>query len=143
MAFLPTVFGSDFDDAFDSFFPDRMVRNAMPANIMSTDVRDKGDNYELSMELPGFDKSDVNVQLKDGNLVVTANAKKESEDKDSQGKLLRRERFSGTRSRSFYVGEGFQPRDIHATFSNGVLTLTLPKKAPAKDEAETTVAIEG
>lgn len=108
---------------------------------MKTDVKETEAEYELSIELPGVKKENVSAELKNGYLKVTATTKRESEDKD--GNYLRKERFEGTSTRSFYVGEKVTEEDIHAKFDNGVLEITVPK-APKKElEEKKTIAIEG
>ncbi len=131
---LPSVFNDRFfnDDFMD--FP--ALRPGRHENtLMKSDVKDMGDHFELHMDLPGFDKEDVKIQLKDGSLSVEATTNTESEEKDENGKFLRRERFQGTCTRSFYVGEDVKPEDIKAKFEKGVLRLDIPKETP-KPEVE-------
>ena len=112
--------------------------------LMKSDVKDAGDHYELTMDLPGFSKDDVKLQLKDGVLNFEATTNKSNDEKDKDGKYLRRERFQGTCSRSFYVGKDVSEDDIKAKFDNGVLTVCVPKKE-AKPEVEDShlIQIEG
>ncbi len=133
---------SFFDDLmmspFDAFFDESGSR---ASSLMKTDVKETEAEYELSIELPGVKKENVSAELKNGYLKVTATTKRESEDKD--GNYLRKERFEGTSTRSFYVGEKVTEEDIHAKFDNGVLEITVPK-APKKElEEKKTIAIEG
>lgn len=141
MALFPALF-TDFDDAFDDPFFANQNWTTQAANAMSTDVKEKDGNYELSMELPGFDKKDVHVQLRDGNLTVSAVRNSDQEKKDQEGRIIRRERVEGSRTRSFYVGDDLKPTDIKASFKNGVLTLTFPKELEAPKQENQTVQIE-
>lgn len=124
-----------FDDLFDDPFftaPAALTQNT----LMRTDIKDDGTNYLLDMELPGFKKEDIQAELKDGYLTVTATRQDNSDTKDKNGKVLRQERFSGSCKRSFYVGDAMHQEDIHASFENGILTLQFPKEAPkAVEEA--------
>lgn len=145
---MPSIFG---EDLFDGFFNDfaRPVRknvsvnNAVPA-VMRTDIREHENGYELDIDLPGYKKEDVQAQLKDGYLTVTATAKKDEDQKEEDGTYIRRERYYGTCSRSFYVGEDVEQKDITAKFENGILKIDVPKKE-AKPEVETNhyITIEG
>ena len=138
---LPSIFGDNlFDDFMDDMFSvDRMPVKTMPS-IMKTDIKETEDQYVLAIDLPGFKKEDVKIHLKDGYLNVTASSQNEEEDKD--GKYLRRERYTGSMTRSFYVGEDLTEEDVKAKFGNGVLTLALPKEAPNKIEEPKYIAIE-
>ena len=104
---------------------------------MKTDIKESEDGYELSIDLPGFQKEEVSAELERGYLTITATKNEEKEDKDDQGKYLRRERYSGSCRRSFYVGDHYGPEDIQAAFENGVLKLTLPKKTKQIEEKKT------
>lgn len=146
MALFPAVFDDPFDDAVSSFFggrPWQQRRSSATSLVMSTDIRDTGSGYEMTIELPGFDKSDVHVQLKDGYLIVSATKVRSSEDSASEGAYVHRERFAGSRSRSFYVGNDLKSTDIKASFANGVLTLMIPKQVEAPKQEDQTVEIEG
>ena len=139
---LPSIFGDNlFDNFMDDMFPtvDRMPMKTMPS-IMKTDIKEAEDQYVLSIDLPGFKKEDVKIHLKDGYLNVSAESK--SEEEDNSGKYLRRERSTGSMTRSFYVGEDLTEEDVKAKFDNGVLTLALPKEAPKKIEEPKYIAIE-
>ena len=109
-----------------------------------TDIKDTGDAYVLEADLPGVKKEDIKAEVKDGYLMITAAANSKTDEKDKTGKYIRRERYSGSMSRSFYVGDGVSQEDIKAKFENGVLTLDVPKKEakPAVEEKKT-IAIEG
>lgn len=133
-------------DLFDEFFKDPFFTTAstrMDSTLMKTDIREKDNQYLLDMELPGFSRDDVHAELKDGYLTITAEREVKKEENDEKGKYLRRERFSGTCKRSFYVGEDIQQDDIHAAFNEGILQLSIPKEAPKKiEEAPRYIPIE-
>lgn len=112
--------------------------------MMSTDVRETESGYEVIMNLPGFTKEDVKGEVKDGYLTVTATTSTSNDEKDAEGKYIRRERYSGSCSRSFYVGEEVTQDDIKAKFEDGTLKLTIPKKEPQVKEAQKRyIEIEG
>ena len=139
---LPSIFGDNlFDNFMDDMFPasERKTVKTMPS-IMKTDIKETDDQYVLSVELPGFNKEDVKLSLKDGYLNISASTQNEDEEKD--GKFLRRERYTGSMTRSFYVGEDITEEDVKAKFGNGVLTLSLPKEAPKKIEEPKYICIE-
>ena len=139
---LPSIFGDNlFDNFMDDMFPasERKTVKTMPS-IMKTDIKETEDQYVLSVELPGFNKEDVKLSLKDGYLNISASTQNEDEEKD--GKFLRRERYTGSMTRSFYVGEDITEEDVKAKFGNGVLTLSLPKEAPKKIEEPKYICIE-
>ena len=129
---LPSIFNDNFvDGLFDDMFsfPSRMnMRQRQGSTLMNTDIQDLGQEYQLEMELPGFDKQDVKAQLHDGYLTVAAKKESSEESKDENGKYVRRERYSGSCQRSFYVGKNLKETDIQAAFDNGVLKLTFPKE---------------
>jgi HSP20 family molecular chaperone IbpA len=145
---LPSIFGEDlFDDFFDGFTrPARSVaRYSTPTTgVMRTDVKETETGYELDLDLPGYKKEDVQAELKDGYLTITANTNSNKDEKDENGKYIRRERYSGTCSRSFYVGENITQEDIKAKFEDGTLKLSIPKKEekPAEEEKKL-ISIEG
>lgn len=154
--YYPTIFDDDFtddffDDVFDfPFFNRRNGRKALPAaGRMSTDVREYDDRYELAMELPGYDKKDIKIDLKDGYLGITAEHTDEKKDdgqdaETEDGKYIRRERFYGKMQRSFYVGKDVKGSDIKASFENGVLKLSVPKvQEQPKVEQKNYIPIEG
>lgn len=122
---LPSIFRNGFFDDFDDFMDWPTV--STDTTLMKSDVKDAGDHYELMMDLPGFKKEDVKLQLKNGVLSFEATTNKNNDEKDDNGKYLRRERFQGTCSRSFYVGRNITENDIKAKFDNGVLTVCIPK----------------
>ena len=111
---------------------------------MKTDIRDVDGNYELSMELPGFQKENVKIQLKDGCLTVQASRTEKKDEKDDNGKYIHKERYTGQCSRSFYVGKELEHEDIHAKYENGVLVVTFPKEGKKKEpEEKKFISIEG
>lgn len=140
---FPSVFRNDFFDDFNDFMDFPTLNKAGTGVLMKSDVKDSGDHFELDMDLPGFKKEDVKLQLKDGVLKVSATTKNEVEDKDANGKYIRRERFQGTCERSFYVGENLTEEDIKAKFTDGVLSVNVPKKeAKPQIEESKYIAIE-
>ena len=126
-------------DLFDDFFTGNTT-----SDVMKTDIVEKDGNYEMSMELPGVKKEDIQMELKDGYLKVTATHGSNSEDKDEKGRVVRKERVSGSYSRSFYVGEGVKQEDIKAKFEDGTLKLEIPKEeAKPAVEQKKYISIEG
>ena len=150
---VPSIFNDSlFDDLF-SFpaFPDfdrdfdhaeRRLYGRHPDRLMKTDVHEHDDHYEVDIDLPGFKKEDINLELEKGYLTVSA-AKNYDKDEKKKGKLIRQERYSGAMQRSFFVGENITEEEIKATFQHGVLSLTVPKKDQAKLPEKKTIAIEG
>ena len=151
---MPSIFGENlFDDFFDSFpfYDDREVRNTEKklygkhaGNLMKTDIKESDEGYKLVIDLPGFTKDEVQVTLNDGYLTISAEKglDKDEQEKDT-GRYIRRERYSGACSRSFYVGEAVTEEDIKANFQHGILTLNVPKKDAKAVNAKKTIAIEG
>lgn len=139
--FVPDVFRRDvFDDFFD--FPMTAARTQQ-ASVMKTDVKELDNGYELEVDLPGIKKEDVKVKLDDGYLTITASTSDSKDEKDKKGNYIRRERFSGSYSRSFYVGDTVTENDIKAKFDNGVLMLDIPKpEALPKQEKTRYIAIQ-
>jgi HSP20 family molecular chaperone IbpA len=112
--------------------------------LMNTDVKDLGNAYEIAMDLPGFKKEDVQAELKDGYLTINATTNTSNDTKDDEGRFIRRERYSGSCSRSFYVGRQVKETDIKARFEDGVLKLDIPKvEAKPAVEDKHYIAIEG
>lgn len=112
---------SAFDDFFRPFFG---FENE--SRVMNTDISEKDGNYVLDIDLPGFEKKDIEVSLDDGYLIVSARKNESNEEKDKHGNYIRRERYAGSYSRSYYVGE-IEEKDISASYNNGTLCITLPK----------------
>ena len=130
---VPDIFGrSVFDDFFMEPFGEAQAPRRMP---MKTDVKETEGGYELDIELPGIKKEDIKVELREGYLTVGAETSEDRDEKDSQGRYICRERYSGSYSRSFYVGKEVTEEDIKARFQDGVLRLDVPKKEP-KPESE-------
>ena len=123
-----------FDNMFDDFFKDPFFARNNVAKVMKTDIQEKDNNYILDMDLPGYDKEDVKAQLKDGYLTITAQKNTNNVQKDEQGNYIRRERYCGKCSRSFYVGDSIKEEDIKASFNNGILELTFPKEVSQKED---------
>lgn len=148
---LPEIFTENlFDDWMDDFFParfhdiDRKLYGRHANREMLTDVRDHEDHYEVEIDLPGFKKDQINVELNNGNLTITASKGLEKNEKNNEGKYVRQERYSGIMTRTFYVGEELTEKDISAKFEDGVLKLNIPKKEAAKEIPEKhTIMIEG
>ena len=144
---MPSVCGRDiFDDFMDDFgFPDvnKELYGKHAKNVMKTDVRELEDGYEIIMDLPGFKKDEIEIMLENGYLNVSATKGLDKDESDKAGKYIRRERYAGSMSRSFYVGDDITHEDIHAKFENGILKLDVPKKEAKAVEAKKRVAIEG
>jgi len=143
---MPSIFGESlFDDFMGDFsLPSNRSFLTMPTqNVMKTDIRETDTDYVLDIDLPGYKKEDVKAQLKDGYLTVSAEHEENKDEKDENGKYLRKERYTGSVSRSFYVGEDLAENDIHAKFDGGILTLSFPKEQPKKVEENKYISIEG
>ena len=146
---MPSIFGESlFDDWFDDFdrqmqHMDRRLYGRNAKREMKTDVREKEDGYEIDMDLPGFKKDQVELNLENGYLTVTANKGIARDQKDDQGRMIRQERYAGSMQRSFYVGRTMTVEDVKARFEDGVLHLNLPKKEAPKLPDKKTICIEG
>ncbi len=147
---MPSIFGENlFDDWMDfpfdkSFFNgrDRLYgKNAK--NIMKTDIRETDNGFELDIDLPGFKKDEVSAELKNGYLIISAAKGLDKDEKDKEGRYIRRERYSGNCTRSFYVGEQVSQEDIKAKFEDGILKIAFPKQDQKKMEENRYIAIEG
>lgn len=138
----PSIFGRDlFDDFFG--YPFGSTKN-ITGEMMKTDIKDTEQGYEITMNLPGVKKEDVKAELKDGYLTVLATSDSNNDKQDEQGRYIRRERYSGSCSRSFHVGEAITQDDIKARFENGTLKMFVPKKEmQAVPEDKKYIAIEG
>lgn len=145
---MPSIFGESlFDEFFDDFArPVKKVTRgsaSVPA-VMRTDVKENETGYELNIDLPGYKKEDVQAQLKDGYLTITATSRTNDDQKEENGKYIRRERYYGTCSRSFYVGEDIRQEDIKAKFEDGILKIGVPKKEDKPEiEENHFIPIEG
>ena len=131
-----------FDNMFDDMFRDPFFTNSNNTKLMKTDIQEKDNNYILDMDLPGYEKEDIKAQLKDGYLTITAQKNTSNDDKDEEGNYIRRERYCGKCSRSFYVGDGIKEEDIKANFNNGILELTFPKEVEQKAEEMKYITID-
>ena len=144
----PSLFNENlFDDLMD--FPkfdfgniDRKLYGKNANRVMKTDVRETEDSYELDMDLPGFKKDEISLELQNGYLTISATKALDQEKKES-GKLIRQERYSGAMQRSFYVGDNLSEEDVKAKFENGVLRLSVPKKEARKVPEKKSIQIEG
>ena len=144
---MPSIFGENLfnDDWMDFGFPevDKALYGKHANNVMKTDVKETDTGYEVDIDLPGFKKDEVQVQLKDGYLTISAAKGLDKDEQDKKGNYIRRERYAGSTSRSFYVGDGVKNDEVHAKFENGVLKLSIPKKAAQEIEADKYISIEG
>ena len=149
---MPSIFGENlFDDDWMDFpFKDEFWGKKNPLygkhaqNMMKTDIRETDGSYELDVDLPGFKKDEIKVQLKDGYLTLSAAKGLDKDEQDKKGNYIRRERYAGACSRTFYVGEDLEQADIKASFKHGILKLSVPKKEEKKQvEEHNYIAIEG
>lgn len=147
MLYMPSLFGENLmDDFFDGFSHDWLPKPAQPkqpAHLMRTDIKENADAYEMAVELPGYKKEDVKLELTDGYLKISASHADNKEEKDSEGRIIRRERYSGSMQRSFYVGDDFTPQDIDAKFEDGILKIDLPKKEVKQISSPKYIEIKG
>ena len=147
---MPSIFGENlFDDWMDFPFDRNFFEGRDPLygkhakNIMKTDVRETDDTYELDIDLPGFKKEEVTAELKNGYMTISATKGLDKDEKDKEGKYVRRERYAGSMSRSFYVGEHVTAEQVHPKYENGILTFEIPKNKEPIEEKEKFIAIEG
>ena len=144
---MPSIFGERlFDDFMDDFaFPDidKKLYGKHAAHIMKTDVKENDNTYEVDIDLPGFKKDEIQIQLENGYVTVSAAKGLDKDEKDKEGKYIRRERYAGNVSRSFYVGDNVRKEDIHPKFENGILSFTVPKEQKAVEKNSHFIAIEG
>ena len=147
---LPSIFGENlFDNWFD--LPDfrdldrveKKLYGKNAARLMKTDVHEREDQYEVDMDLPGFKKEEISLELNNGYLTVSAAKGLDKDENDKKGKLIRQERYAGSMQRSFYVGENLTEEDIKASFKHGVLSLIIPKKEAPKRPEKKQILIEG
>ena len=128
---MPSIFGEDLFDDFMGYPAGRQAAaNAYPQvkDMMKTDIRDVDGNYELDIDLPGFKKDEIQAQISDGYLTIRASKGLDKDQKDDKGRYIRRERYCGECSRSFYIGDGITEKDVSAKFEDGILKLSIPKK---------------
>ena len=147
---MPSIFGENlFDDWMDFPFDDDFFGKRNPLygkhakNMMKTDIREHEEGYELDIDLPGFKKDEINVQLDNGYLTISAAKGLDKDEQDKKGKYIRKERYAGAMQRSFYVGDAVAQEDVKAKFEDGILRLSIPKKDAKAVETKKTIAIEG
>ena len=146
---LPSIFG---ENLFDDFFDDRFGMFPMwntgrdplygkhAKNLMKTDVRETENTYEVDVDLPGFKKDEITVDLKDGYLTISAAKGLDKDEKDKEGRYIRQERYAGACSRSFYVGD-VKPEEVSAKYEDGILKLTMPKQVKREQPKSSSIAI--
>lgn len=147
---MPSIFGENlFDDFMDDFmfstFPDvsKTLYGKNAKNMMKTDVKETEDGYVVDIDLPGFKKDDIKVQLNKGYLTVSAAKGLDKDEKNEKGRYVRRERYAGGISRSFYVGENVKEKDIHPKYEDGILSFNIPKAEKKAVEEDHYISIEG
>ena len=147
--YLPTVFGENLCDVFDDldrdFFrgfgrPEHVLYGKNASRLMKTDVKETDEGYEVDVDLPGFNKDEIKLELNNGYLTIST---EKSLNKENKGKMLRQERYVGSMQRSFYVGGSITEEDIKAKYENGVLSLMIPKKEARKVPEKKQILIEG
>jgi len=147
--YMPSIFGESlFDNMFpfdEKFFTEKKdpLYGKNAKNMMKTDIREHEAGYELDIDLPGFKKDEITVDLENGYLTISAAKGLDKDEEDKKGKYIRKERYAGTMQRSFYVGDAITHEDIKAKFENGILSLTIPKKDAKAVETKKSIAIEG
>ncbi len=150
--YLPTVFGENLMDVFDdfdrSFFRgfgniDHTLYGKHAQHMMKTDVKETDDSYEVDVDLPGFKKDEIHLELNNGYLTISTEKTLEKDNEGKKGKMLRQERYSGVMQRSFFVGEHLTEEDIKASYDSGVLHVIIPKKEAPKAPEKKTILIEG
>ena len=148
----PSIFNDNlFDDLMNLDFPrfvpagnaERKLYGKQSPAIMKTDVLEHEDHYEVNIDLPGFKKEEISLELDNGNLTVSTSRNVNEEEKNEEGKVIRQERYMGAMQRSFYVGEGIDENDVKAKFEDGVLRLTFPKEKEPELPEKKTIMIEG
>ena len=148
---MPSIFGENlFDDFMNDFafpaFPnvEKKLYGKHARNLMKTDVKDTDTGYEVDVDLAGFKKDEIQIELEKGFLTVTAAKGLDKDEKDKKDNYIRRERYAGSMSRSFYVGEHVTEDDIHPKYENGILSFTVPKEeAKAIEDKKHYISIEG
>lgn len=147
---MPSIFGEDLFDDFmnfpfegDFFGGKNPLYGKHQKNLMKTDIRETESGYELDIDLPGFKKDEINAKLENGYLTISAAKGLDKDEQDKKGNYIRRERYAGSMSRSFFVGEGVTQEDVHAKFEDGILKLSVPKKAAKEVEQQRYISIEG
>ena len=144
---MPSIFGENlFNDDWMNFgFPEveKALYGKHASHEMKTDVRETDSGYEVDIDLPGFKKDEINIQLDNGYLSISAAKGFDKDEQDKEGKYIRKERYAGSMSRSFYVGNAITQDDIKAKYESGILRLSVPKKAAEEIESAKRIAIEG
>jgi HSP20 family molecular chaperone IbpA len=152
MSILPAVFGENMMDVFNDFDrdffrgftrPEHMLYGKNAQRMMKTDVKETDEGYELDVDLPGFKKEEIHLVLENGYLTISTEKSLEKDQENKQGRMLRQERYAGVMQRSFYVGEQITEEDVKASYENGILHLTLPKKDAARVPERKQILIEG
>ena len=143
---LPSIFGENlFDDWMNFSFPDidKELYGKHAKNMMKTVVKETENGYEVAIDLPGFKKDEIQLELKDGYLTISAAKGLDKDEKDKKDKYIRRERYAGSMSRTFYVGESITEDKIHAKYENGILLLDVPKEEKKAVPEKRYISIEG
>ena len=141
---LPSIFGENmFDDFFsnDFFGEHNPLYGKHARNLMKTDIKEKDDGYEIAVDLPGFKKDEISLDVKNGYLTISAEKGLDKNEEDKKGRIIRQERYAGACTRSFYIGD-VEPEDVKAKYQSGVLTVVLPKKDQKKLPKDSKIAIE-
>ncbi len=133
---MPSIFEDDFMDDFFGVPARGHRREDVTGSLMQTDVQENATGYTVTMNIPGVKKEDVKAELKEGYLVISASVNTSNEEKEQNGKYIRRERYQGSCSRSFYVGKDLKQEDIKAKFEDGTLKLSIPKKQAIPEKKE-------
>ena len=134
---MPSIFG---EDLFDDWMNWPWSRSYNYNTLMKTDVRETENTYEVDVDLPGFRKDEITVDLKDGYLTISAAKGLDKDEKDKEGRYIRQERYAGACSRSFYVGD-VKPEDVAAKYEDGILKLSMPKQGKPELPKRSTIAI--
>ena len=144
---MPSIFGENLfnDDWMDFGFPevDKALYGKHAGHVMKTDVKETDAGYEVDIDLPGFKKDEISAKLDDGYLTISASKGLDKDEKNKEGKYIRKERYAGAMSRSFYVGGDVTEEDIKAKYEDGILRLSIPKKEAKAVESKKYIAIEG
>ncbi len=143
---MPSIFGENlFNDWMDFSFPDvdKTLYGKHAKNMMKTDVKELEDGYEVAIDLPGFKKDEIKLELNDGYLTVSAEKGLTKDEENKSGRYIRQERYEGSMSRSFFVGKNVKEEDIHAKYENGILRLDVPKNEKAAVPEKKYIEIEG
>ncbi|MGN1181558.1 MAG: Hsp20/alpha crystallin family protein [Faecalibacillus sp.] len=146
---MPSIFGENLFDDFVDSFDDEFFGKKNPLygkhgkNMMKTDIKETDSNYEVDIDLPGFKKDEITVTLDQGYLTISTQKGINKDEKDKEGRYIRKERYVGSMSRSFYVGEQFDSEDIKAKYEDGILRLTVPKKEAKMIDNHHHIMIEG